>query len=110
MRLKKEKEKSTQKQTKEEEKNQKFALYDDSRAIIRPIRSLVHLARDRGKSKKVTRVWKGREWKLTLPTDFSTRTPDTRRNENPLSDRLFHVDLQNTTDGGLAGNLTTHTY
>lgn len=90
-------------------KNQKFTLYDDSRAIIRPIRSLVHLARDRGKSKKSYQgwcvVWKGDNENSPYPRNQAPKPQKHAETRTPLSDRFSHVDLQIITDGGLVGNL-----
>ena len=95
-------------------KKKDLTLYDDSRAIIRPIRSSIWRV-TMGKSKKVTgvAVWcgMGEVENSPYPRTLALKNPQKHaETRTPLSDRISHVDLQNTADGGWWDISHTHTH
>lgn len=91
----------------------KLTLYDDSRAIIRPIFSLVHLTRDQGQKQKVTGVgvWCGRgeNENSPYPRTLAPKPPETRRSKNTPVGSLLPRGFAKHNRRGVGGNSHSHT-
>ena len=100
------------------EKEEKHKKIKNARSMTTRERSSESFARPFGersgeKQKKLPGLVRGVEWarmRTHLTHGIGHQNPQEQAETRaPLSDRFSHVDLQNTIDGGLVGNISTHT-